>query len=109
MKTTEKQIGHTPAPWAIEYDNSDTRGGGCWYVAGPAEVHFPYGAEEVQLQAEADVNLITAAPELLEALSGLVMRMNSETSRFPKSEQLKRATYIRQAEFAIAKAVGGGR
>ena len=69
--TTENK--HTPGPWAFDYDNSDDRSGGQWYVSGPARVWFPYSASEDDTRkALANARLIAAAPDLLEALEWII-------------------------------------
>lgn len=67
-----KQFKGTPGPWERDYDNSDV-GAGQWQIAGPAEIHYGYRCTTQQEEcAIADANLIAAAPQLLEALSGLI-------------------------------------
>lgn len=60
---------HTPGPWEIDYENSDSSGGGQWYTVGPAKVWFPYNCSpQGEEKAKADADLISAAPDLLEAV-----------------------------------------
>ena len=63
---------HTPGPWPIEYNNADEKSGGQWFEVGPAKVWFPYNARSaIEARAEADAHLISAAPDLLNALKAL--------------------------------------
>jgi hypothetical protein len=62
----------TKGPWVIEYDNSDSYGGGCWFNVGPATINFSYNiSEEEERIVKANANLIAAAPDMLEALEAL--------------------------------------
>lgn len=57
---------HTPAPWEIEYDNSDTSRH-AWYNVGPATVDVSDSLEQTLL----DVALIKAAPDMLKTINVL--------------------------------------
>ena len=68
---------YTEGEWAVEYENSDNRSGGQWYVVGPAEIRFSYGAsDEQRSEAEANARLISQAPamhaKLKKAISGFI-------------------------------------
>jgi hypothetical protein len=83
---------YTPKPWQVRYDNDDP---GQWYEVGPAKVEFNWNPtpQETQ-QIKADVALISAAPDLLEALQAFV------TASAGPNEAMQ------QAKAAIAKALG---
>ena len=105
---------HTPGPWALtlrgeKYPYHTIQGDGKHVVVcevdarGPAENHNP----------DADALLIAAAPELLEALAGIVAvyeaaeywreRGSVVTIDFKEPAMVK---YIKQARVAISKATG---
>lgn len=56
---------HTPGPWEIEYDNSDS---GQWFSVGPAKIEFGWATNEREEEAEANAKLIAAAPTMLSLL-----------------------------------------
>lgn len=88
---------HTPGPWDIEYGNSDSSGGGQWYEVGPAKVWYSYrSSDEEEQRAQANAHLISAAPDLLEALQVI-----AADSRWLSGEPT-----LLMARAAIAKATG---
>lgn len=106
---------YTRGPWEIEYDNGDH--GGEWYIVGPAQIHF--GATGDEVTAKANAKLISAAPDLLEALkkcNGLIGEVKTILYEFglesdvpletltSMSENFENA--LSQIQAAIAKAEG---
>lgn len=106
---------HTPHPWAyrVSLDGIGTDG---WEIMGEfAEAPLavvPFWPDDNGLasaEAEANARLMTAAPELLQALEKCIERLqwieslkleNPEGSKFP----IMNFSSIRQAQSAIAKA-----
>jgi hypothetical protein len=65
---------YTPGPWKVETDSADD----CnfwWYTVGPAQVSVGRHSDD-DIEATANARLISAAPEMLEALDNLI-RSNS--------------------------------
>lgn len=96
--------GHTPGPWAVLGDK------GCLIVDGP---DTSYDGEYLN---SADVHLIAAAPELLEACQGLIRMMDEgvlvrDISDDGESgwaiKQLPLVMAVKAATEAITKATGG--
>jgi hypothetical protein len=88
---------HTPGPWAI----GPTIAGGCDILAGRIgeRVVVARAADNSLLpidECAANARLIVAAPELLEALEGLLNALHSHTTH----------PAIKSARAAIAKAKG---
>lgn len=85
--------GHTPGKWGI-FDN----GQGSLYVASDngAMVAFIQSDEENE---DADADLICAAPELLDALRGMIVSYELEASPLNPA--------LLKARAALAKATGG--
>lgn len=92
MKTEIKKVGHTPGPWKVwnygvyskkEWDEKDT----C--TPKLAQIHHNY---------DANVRLIAAAPELLEAVKFLL-----QTSNTTKKQDAEIRALIARAE-----SIGGG-
>ena len=75
---------HTPGPWRNRPDTHELVGNGgrvvCWF-------------DHKGLPSQADADVMTAAPELLEALTQCLIGLDPTT--------------VRQARAAIAKAKGG--
>lgn len=87
---------HTPGPWVVRYD---------YVVQAPAyedgrlvPVAQPYGVNCDGTDLFANARLIAAAPELLEAIRGVIEHMEWSTDQGEAAYQFARA--------AIAKATG---
>ena len=100
MRTTHWN--HTPGPWHTQ---------GCTIYAGKNRVAQTWDAEYDGMpthQMEADAGLISAAPELLAALEGILMiRPDYHAGR--DDLWLNRGEVERIAREAIAKAKGGAK
>jgi len=98
---------HTPAPWTYHIsDNCQSEfeiHGDCCQI-GTVERWDGDDDEEVMAEAEANAQLIAAAPELFDALRELVARDRAEAaaSGFEDTEM----TWLEDARRAIAKATG---
>jgi hypothetical protein len=90
---------HTPGPWTFDNEPTDD---GTWYVQDSDGRDGQWVAEVAN---EANARLIAAAPELLEALKGLMGDHAAESRRrgFQPDDFLN---YL-AARAAIAKATGG--
>ena len=66
MNVEDEKAGFTPGPWFKTYENDGNGHFTQWFDVGPAKVFF-HGNDEIE-EAEANANLIAAAPDLLEAL-----------------------------------------
>lgn len=95
---------HTPGPWTISY----TSDGKVALINGGqvAEVNIDTNPE-----GEANVSVIASAPELLEALEGLIrlkalIEYPREVSEAHVGEAMAVSNAIRKAQEAIAKAKG---
>jgi len=83
---------HTPGPWSARFDH-DATGYPCYFLHGVS------GDEKRNVQRlAANARLIAAAPELLEALNGLLNALPSATTH----------PAIKAARAVIAKAEGRG-
>ncbi len=87
----------TPGPWAVE------RADDAYCIANVGNlVIMPCGGKVKHDNAEADARLISAAPDLLEALEMIVAEADSYTARTGKPIY----NWLDQARAAIAKARG---
>lgn len=95
---------HTPAPWWVTDSGVRDRGG---YIAHTNSVQHYEGQDERYAfevaQREADKRLIAAAPDLLEALQGIVKwaDVSRGTFRFSADEE---SDSVQRIYAAIAKA-----
>lgn len=88
---------HTPGPWVVE------RADDAYCIANVGNlVIIPGGGKVKHDNAEADARLISAAPDLLEALEMIVAEADSYTARTGKPVY----NWLDQARAAIAKARG---
>lgn len=89
---------HTPGPWeAVEY----TEGGNSAFVRiGNITVEGSYRGGDSDTLSIADARLIAAAPDLLEALQALLVRVTKGYDGLPQGHG------VRIAAAAIAKATG---
>lgn len=105
---TTKQATHTPGPWALQSLGGGYRGydDWCpWCVRSPQNVHLATvgGVDRFESERiEANARLIAAAPELLEALEGIV---DNEMCSCPA--ECDDQCWHSIARRAIAKATGG--
>jgi len=90
---------HTPGPWSYHYERTINRHIVRSGFAGERNICVTYGAGATSYECAANARLIAAAPELLEALEGL---LNLEPPLLSAKE--KKAYAIARA--AIAKATG---
>lgn len=104
---------HTKGPWYwLEADNGeDGYGGDPLTIAGPdnTDLAIVFSDEDSTVattreEAIANARLIAAAPELLEALAGMVSIYDSVTSG---QERELREEWLPKARAVIAKATGG--
>lgn len=87
---------YTPGPWpSPEYDNSDVS----------ADKWFDVGCIARYVKSEADARLISAAPDLLEALERLLQHTGGGVVARDYDEEFEAA--VSNARNAIAKATGG--
>ena len=84
--------GHTPGPWVVRARKVTTEGGAG--VAGPIVGELGY------FQASSNLNLIAAAPDLLESLLAMVEIMDCGDEHGAGSD------WHTKAKAAIAKATG---
>ena len=88
---------HTPGPWVLDelaYGHDIHAPEACWYVATATDPEMVWGA----IVREADAHLISAAPELLEALENLLKVHEGKDGTQHNAVDIARA--------AIAKAEG---
>ena len=95
---------HTPGPWAVRYD---------YVVQAPSfdggrlvPVAQPYGVNSDGTDLFANARLISAAPELLEALESLLPMLADWHDEFPDHVGDKEEPAIKAARAAISKAKG---
>jgi len=89
--------GHTPGPWVVE------RADDAYCIASVGNlVVMPSSGKVKHDNTEADARLISAAPDLLEALEMIVAEADSYTARTGKPVY----NWLDQARAAIAKARG---
>ncbi len=89
--------GNTPGPWVVE------RADDAYCIASVGNlVVMPSSGEVKHDNTEADARLISAAPDLLEALEMIVAEADSYTARTGKPVY----NWLDQARAAIAKAKG---
>jgi hypothetical protein len=107
IETTEKSqvAAHTPGPW--ESHNNIGRKGKTGVVAdgAPCIIAIMGNGKEWPALAQANAALISAAPELLEALKRLVMAFEQGGTLYTEKGRTL-YTEIRDAKAAIAKAEG---
>lgn len=101
MKTTT--VKHTPGPWTVM--ERDSVGDNIFTVSTPIRrIANTYGSTEVY---EANARLVAAAPELLEALEGIVAEWNAGgIGRIARPKGGVPQVGIAKALEAIAKARG---
>ncbi|MGS6394294.1 hypothetical protein ACVG01_17090 [Pseudomonas aeruginosa] len=98
---------HTPGPWEIErYSDGLIQIVGNIRAVSDHEEHVTTVVEAVTRGDEANARLIAAAPELLEALQGMIEVYGGQYNDdcLPKSST--ELELIQQARAAIAKATG---
>lgn len=105
---------HTPGPWLREgklvyalHHNGDYKDGKPFLVNRFSTSIQAYISQGGTIEeAEANTNLIAAAPDLLEALQNLVMQEEAFTSEsgIPLEDPIRQA--VKKAKAAIAKAKG---
>jgi hypothetical protein len=89
---------HTPGPWvAVEYEKD---GGAAFVRIGDITVEGSYRGSDSDTLSISDARLIAAAPDLLEALQALLVRVTKGYDGLPQGHG------VRIAEAAIAKATG---
>lgn len=96
MSATEQK--HTPGPWVVDGDviRGDQQRNGSISVASMLDVSYPYGRRAGESK-HANARLIAAAPDLLDALKGLLGITDFHELFGSKTEA---------ARAAIAKATG---
>ncbi len=113
-KNTKTETKHTPGPWRVNEDYASVLANGelglIASCAPQASRLTSEGGGPVLPEQLANARLISAAPELLEALRGLdVLLSDVACGRFPKPGSLRESDYAtaaRQVRAAIAKATG---
>ena len=91
---------HTPGPWMFDATlKGDGSFGGSYIVSNNAKKTWPLA----EVYREDNARLIAAAPELLEAINGLMKIFSSVTQG---QEAELRAEWLPKARAAIAKATG---
>ncbi|WP_123138887.1 hypothetical protein [Enterobacter genomosp. O] len=99
---------HTPGPWFIKPVSNATVEGNLNIIQTESSTgkgyHVSYSAswddnEVTKLEAQANANLIAAAPDLLEALQELIFL-------YEHDEGCKELTEYKRAKTAISKALG---
>ena len=99
---------HTPGPWSV-YDQRHlftNHEGSARLIAGNiwiACVHGSHVGPQSKEEADANISLIAAAPELLEALESLIANVYSCACTMPTKEEREAWD---KADAAIAKAEG---
>jgi len=105
---------HTPGPWkAYKNGNVVIIGGGCVatvhkYCAGRASVIPGVPMDVHEEEVEANAKLISAAPELLEALQCLMSRVAKDAESYAQEGNEPIWAFIEDANDAICKAKGEG-
>lgn len=97
---------HTPGPWESHYQFSPERK----VLQVQARQYPPVArvyAHSGQAVAEANANLMAAAPDLLAALEGLRSMSSVDLDAEPKVQRLQHKRLQDAADAAIAKAKGG--
>ena len=94
---------HTPGPWTHEgYGGITGTENGRKYNVACVYLRIPAGRQE------ANARLIAAAPDLLDALEGIIGYFDSENSVSVSQATIKASSdEIKAARAAIAKATGG--
>ena len=98
---------HTPGPWSV-YDQRHLftdHEGSARLIAGDiwiACVHGSHVGPQSKEEADANISLIAAAPEMLEAAEGIVSRWDSPLWK----DQPHTGVFIDRLRAAIAKAKG---
>lgn len=105
--------GHTPGPWVVKFQPMKWKYGSLiseqWVIKGPNNKHSPvalvkvagYGPGPSKAVRKANATLIAAAPDMLEALEGMV-----EMATHHMMEPEERRDILSNARAAIAKAKG---
>ena len=95
--------GHTPGPWIIYQTNKDQRITDVEFsVENGFSIATIYTGDQVSIEThDSNVRLISAAPELLEALEECVEYLFNDLGKYPKESELGM-----KARAAIAKAKG---
>jgi hypothetical protein len=103
---------HTPSPWAYHFEPTLNRHIVRAGFAGERNICVAYGAGLKSCEAAANMRLIAAAPDLLEAVKlfvecdAFIPRLGKETPDDSAADNERRATVYAIARAAIAKAVG---
>jgi hypothetical protein len=103
------EVKHTPGPWQVERDRQHAQ---VFHVVGPSEIVMgldgicsPHRLNDRTFnEDEANMRLIAAAPDLLEALKQVMGWVESWSPNFVEDEEWPEAKYYINA--AIAKAEG---
>jgi hypothetical protein len=95
---------HTPGPWTLDKKSAISYG---WRDGKPIRYEIAE-CKGFPASAEANARLISAAPELLEALRGLVGQADAQFKVGDRHATFNKQT-IDTARAAIAKATGGER
>lgn len=99
----KKTVQHTPGPWEVEYWN----GTASVFAIGPDGVR-DWVIEDNPHRSRADMALIAAAPELLEALEGVLAWYAALPNPGDVPDSVTLGARLREARAAIARARGGG-
>lgn len=98
---------HTPGPWRIVHRARSTSANGAAVMAGDlVVVRMPMSADRLYSQKEADLCLIAAAPELLEAAEILAALEDPEFMGAGRRTPTKAECARARAAVGIAKATG---
>jgi len=81
----------TKGPWKYDYDNADWSGGGCWYSVtdkdGNSLLSFSYNSpQSVGDEKRANARLMSAAPELYEALEAVIAISDRATDVYDRAK-----------------------
>ena len=96
---------HTPGPWKVYHDNGSFGSGGCWGVEtdepsphGRTIAVMAQGNYENAPNARANARLIAAAPELLDALKGMLEWARRVKEKNPGQEIVNALNAVARAE-----------
>jgi hypothetical protein len=103
---------HTPGPWAYHFEPTLNRHIVRAGFAGERNICVAYGAGLKSYEAAANMRLIAAAPDLLEAVKmfvdceAFIPRLGKVTTDDSAADEERRATIYTIARAALAKAAG---